>query len=120
MKKKTLVLGASPNPDRYAYKAIVSLLNHQHPVVAVGIKKGAVRGVEIEPAGAVHKDVNTITLYLGPHNQESYYQYIIETHPERIIFNPGTENGELIRLAVENGIQPVQACTLVLLASGQY
>lgn len=120
MKKKTLVLGATSNPERYAYKAIISLLRYDHPVVAVGIKNGEVQGVQIEPPVAVHAGINTITLYLGPANQQQYYNYIIDTHPERIIFNPGTENPELMKLALENGINPVQACTLVMLATGQY
>ena len=118
--KKTLVLGASDNPARYSYIAIDRLQAHQHPIVAVGRKDTAVNGVEIHKEHIAAEGVDTITLYLNPKNQEEYYDYIIGLRPKRIIFNPGTENPELIRRAKEAGIEPVIACTLVMLSTGQY
>jgi predicted CoA-binding protein len=118
--KKTLVLGASDNPNRYSYLAINRLQAHQHPVVAVGRKKTSVAGVEIHKEQITTDDVDTITLYLNPGNQVEYYDYILGLKPKRIIFNPGTENPELMRMAREAGIQPVVACTLVMLSTGQY
>lgn len=118
--KKTLVLGASDNPARYSYLAINRLQAHQHPVVAVGRKQTSVNGIEIHKEHVDADDVDTITLYLNPQNQVEYYDYIIGLKPKRIIFNPGTENPELIQLAKQNGIQPVIACTLVMLSTGQY
>lgn len=91
-----------------------------HDIVNVGIKQGVVAGVEIEKPDAIHKDVHTITLYIGPHLQAQYYSYILETKPKRVVFNPGTENMELETLLKSNGIEPIQACTLVLLSTGQY
>jgi predicted CoA-binding protein len=119
-KKKTLVLGASPNPSRYSYMAIQRLRAHDHPVVAVGKRMGQVAGVDISKELVTDQDVDTVTLYLNPKNQEEYYDYILDLHPKRIIFNPGTENDELIKKAKENNIQPVIACTLVMLGTGQY
>lgn len=119
-KKKTLVLGASENPSRYSYIAIKRLTNHQHPVVAIGKKKGIVAGVAIETEKIVMNDIDTVTLYLNPAHQKEYYDYIISLHPHRIIFNPGTENDELEALALKNNIQVQEACTLVLLSTGQY
>lgn len=119
-KKKTVVLGASDNPDRYSYLAIRRLRAHDHPVVAVGKKTGQVAGVDINKDHVVSADVDTITLYLNPKNQVEYYDYILNLRPKRIIFNPGTENEDLIRMAKENNIQPVIACTLVMLSTGQY
>jgi predicted CoA-binding protein len=119
-KKKTLVLGASPNPERYSYLAIQRLRAHDHPVVAVGKRMGQVAGVDITKELVEDQDVDTVTLYLNPKNQEEYYDYILDLHPKRIIFNPGTENSELIKKAEENNIQPVIACTLVMLSTGQY
>jgi predicted CoA-binding protein len=119
-KKKTLVLGASENPDRYSYLAIRRLRAHDHPVVAVGKKTGQVAGVDISKDHVVSPDVDTVTLYLNPKNQVEYYDYIMNLRPKRIIFNPGTENEDLIRMAKENNIQPVIACTLVMLSTGQY
>lgn len=65
-------------------------------------------------------DIDTVTLYLNPANQVPYYDYIISLKPKRIIFNPGTENDELESLANKNGIQTMEACTLVLLSTSQY
>ncbi len=119
-KKKTVVLGASDNPDRYSYLAIRRLRAHDHPVVAVGKKTGQVAGVDISKDHVVSPDIDTVTLYLNPKNQVEYYDYILNLRPKRIIFNPGTENEDLIRMAKENNIQPVIACTLVMLSTGQY
>ncbi len=118
--KKTLVLGATPNPNRYAYLAANRLKAKGHTIINVGIKKGEVAGVQIEEPEQIHTDVDTVTLYIGPHNQPDLYQYILETHPKRIIFNPGTENPELKNLASKQGIETIEACTLVMLATGQY
>jgi uncharacterized protein len=119
-KKKTLVLGASSNPARYSYLAIQRLRKHGHPVIAVGRRIGEVAGVNISKEHLPDEDVDTITLYLNPTNQREYYDYILNLQPKRIIFNPGTENDELIQKAKENNIQPVIACTLVMLSTGQY
>jgi predicted CoA-binding protein len=119
-KKKTIVLGASGNPARYSYLAIQRLRKYGHPVVAVGRKVGEVADVSITREQLPEKDIDTVTLYLNPTNQVEYYNYILNLHPKRIIFNPGTENDELIRLAKENNIQPVLGCTLVMLGTGQY
>lgn len=118
--KKTLIIGASPNPERYAYRAAHMLTAKGHDIVNVGIKKGELAGVEIEKPGVIHHDIDTVTLYIGPHLQDQYYDYILQTKPKRVVFNPGTENVELESLLVDNGIEPVEACTLVLLSTGQY
>ena len=118
--KKTLVLGASENPSRYSYLAIKRLRRHDHPVVAVGRRKGQVDDVPITKEQLPQTEIDTVTLYLNPSNQVEYYDYILNLHPKRIIFNPGTENDELIKKAKENNIQPVIACTLVMLSTGQY
>jgi len=118
--KKTLIIGASPNPTRYAYRAAQMLKAKGHHIVNVGIKKGEVAGVEIEQPGVVHDDIHTITLYIGPPLQDAYVDYILQTNPKRVIFNPGTENPVLEDKLRENAIEPVEACTLVMLATGQY
>lgn len=119
-KKKTVVLGASQNPARYSYLAVQRLRAHDHPVVAIGRRVGQVADVNITKDHLPEKDVDTVTLYLNPKNQVEYYDYILDLHPKRIIFNPGTENDELIQKARENNIKPVIACTLVMLSTGQY
>jgi predicted CoA-binding protein len=118
--KKTMVLGASANPARYSFLAINSLRKHQHPVIAVGRRIGKILDVDITTEKNPQETVDTVTLYLNPANQKEYYDYILSLRPKRIIFNPGTENPELSELAKNNGIQPMEACTLVLLSTGQY
>ena len=118
--KKTVVLGASQNPSRYSYLALRKLSAHNHPVIAVGRREGKVGDITIHKEHVVESDVDTVTLYLNPGNQVQYYDYILDLHPKRIIFNPGTENEELMQKAKENNIKPVIACTLVMLGTGQY
>ena len=118
--KKTVVIGASENPERYSNKAIHRLVSHQHPVVAIGLRKGNVDGVEIITDRPQMDDIDTVTLYVNPKNQEAYYDYILSLKPKRIIFNPGAENPEFEKRAEENGIEVVEACTLVMLSIGNY
>ncbi|MBC8081773.1 MAG: CoA-binding protein [Hymenobacter sp.] len=118
--KKTLVLGASDNPARYSFRAVHQLQNHGHEVIPVGIRKGQVAGLDIHTDRPATAAVDTVTLYVGPQNQPAWYDYILDLHPKRIIFNPGTENPELARMAQAQGIETEEACTLVLLSVGQY
>jgi predicted CoA-binding protein len=118
--KKTLVLGASDNPARYSYLAIHRLRNNGHPVVAIGRKNTKVADVNIDKEKTPATDIDTVTLYLNPTHQQEYYDYIISLNPKRIIFNPGAENDKLVELAREKNIETMEACTLVLLSTGQY
>jgi predicted CoA-binding protein len=118
--KKTLVLGATARPDRYANRAIHSLVNSGHSVIAIGQQTGEVAGVKIQTKAVPVKNIDTVTLYLNPRNQREYYNYIIEAQPKRVVFNPGTENPELYQLLKSNNIEVEVACTLVLLATNQY
>lgn len=118
--KKTLVLGASANPSRYSYLAVNSLQLKGHEVTAIGRRSGKVGNVSIETEAKDIGNIDTVTLYLNPSNQKQYYDYILSLHPKRIIFNPGAENEELASLASSHGIVPQEACTLVLLSTGQY
>lgn len=120
MSKKTLVLGASDNSSRYSYLAIQRLRSKGHEVVGIGKHTGTVEDVTIETTKQPIEELNTVTLYLNPLHQKEYYDYILSLKPKRIIFNPGAENEELKQLALQNNIQPMEACTLVLLSTGQY
>jgi len=118
--KKTLILGASDNPSRYSYLALNSLRKHGHPVIAIGKKSSKVADVDLITEKKEFDDIDTITIYLNPDNQKQYYEYIFSLHPKRVIFNPGAENQELIALLRSKGIEPMEACSLVLLSTGQY
>ncbi|OQY95917.1 MAG: CoA-binding protein [Sphingobacteriales bacterium UTBCD1] len=119
-KKKTLVLGASDNPSRYSNIAIHRLREKDHPVVAIGRSKTLVSDVPVSDSKISISDIDTVTLYLNPSHQGQYYDYILSLKPRRIIFNPGAENPELYDLAKKEGIDPVNACTLVMLSTNQY
>jgi hypothetical protein len=118
--KKTLIIGASDNPERYSFLAVNRLRQHNHPVVAIGRKNTTVADVNIQTEKKDYPDIDTVTLYLNPKNQKEYYDYILSLHPKRIIFNPGAENEELFNLAKANGIKALEACTLVLLSTNQF
>jgi predicted CoA-binding protein len=119
-KKLTVVLGASPNPERYSNMAVTRLTAKGHPVVAIGKRAATIGDTPVITAHPVLEQVDTVTIYMNPFLQKEYYDYILQLHPRRIIFNPGAENEELEEIARQHNIQPVEACTLVLLSTGQF
>lgn len=120
IQKKTLVFGASLNPDRYSNIALNRLSLKVIEVKAFGPKKATVYGLDIDTDLKPYKDIHTVTLYLNPKRQEHYYDYIIGLKPARVIFNPGTENPVFYGLLNEASIPYELACTLVLLSTNQY
>ncbi|WP_158838506.1 CoA-binding protein [Polaribacter sp. L3A8] len=120
MKNVTLVIGASINPNRYSNIAIKRLVDKEIKVAALGLRKGTVLVVVIDDEKKAYTNIDTVTLYLNPKRQEQYYNYIIGLKPRRVIFNPGTENMEFVKLLNENNIESEIACTLVLLSTNQY
>jgi len=117
---KTVVIGASEKPERYAQLASMSLQKHGYEVIPVGLKEGIINGIPILKKDTKIDNVDTVTLYVGPAHQPLWYDYILSLKPKRVIFNPGTENPELEQLLIKNGIEFTQACTLVLLSTAQY
>jgi len=127
--KKTVVLGASPNPARYSFKAVKSLVRHGHDVVPVGFRPGVI-SVSVKPRGMVDKfiqrgtpdikDVHTVSLYIGPQRLDEFKDYIISLKPERVIFNPGTLNEEFMQQLESMDIEVIDGCQLVMLSSDQY
>lgn len=120
MNKKTLVLGASLKPNRYSNYAIQRLVANTVETVAFGLREGDVSGVKIDTDLIDYKHIHTVTLYLNPKRQKEYYDYIVSLKPQRVIFNPGTENPELYQILKKNSIGFEEACTLVLLSTNQY
>lgn len=119
--KKTLVIGASSKPGRVSREAVLKLREVGHDVIAIGAQEDKIGDISIQTGHPfLMDDLHTVTLYLNPDRQIDYYDYIIALKPKRIIFNPGTENPVLERLARENNIETEQACTLVLLSLGAY
>ncbi|NMM49228.1 CoA-binding protein [Marinigracilibium pacificum] len=120
--KKTVIIGATPNPARFAFKAADMFASYDVPFVPVGIKKGEVFGEEIQDIKEKPsvEEVHTVTMYIGPRHQDEWMDYIISLKPKRIIFNPGTENFEFYKKAEQAGIETIEACTLVMLSTGQF
>jgi predicted CoA-binding protein len=117
---KTVVLGASPNPVRFSYKAVKSLLKHDQEVVAVGFREGLIEEKEILVGMPEIQDVDTVSIYIGSSRQTDYYDYIISLKPKRVIFNPGTVNPEFMGRLAKLGIEPINACMLVMLHEGEF
>mgnify|MGYP002640516596 CR=1 FL=1 len=120
IKKKTLVIGGSPNPIRYSNKAIRKLISYGHDVVSIGLRESEVGSVKVQIGRPLFTDIHTVTMYIGPAKQSDYFDYIISLKPKRIVFNPGTENLEFENIAINTGIEVIQHCTLVMLNDGMY
>jgi len=118
--KRTLIIGASSNPSRYAYLAAQKLRNYGHSFLLLGRRKGFALGEEIHTEKVEWEDVDTVTLYINPSHQPDYYDYILSLKPKRVIFNPGTENPEFKNMLLDKNIIPIEGCTLVMLSIGQY
>lgn len=118
--KKTVVIGVSENPDRYATIATRLLRKYGHEVVPIGKAPGQIDGIPILTGMPRIQEVDTLTLYVSPRLQPPLADYFISLNPKRVIFNPGTENPELAHLLQSHGIETEEACTLVLLQTGQY
>ncbi len=118
--KTTVVIGASENTERYSYRVTRMLHRQKIPVVAIGLKTGEIDGVQIQTGLPKIENVDTVTLYVGPAHQPQYYDYVLNLNPERVIFNPGTENPEFEEKVRKAGIEVLQACTLTMLTVGNY
>lgn len=121
-KKITLIVGATTNPSRYAYSAAQLFYEKGIEFIPIGIKSGQVFGKEILDLREKPSldEIHTITLYIGPQNQGEWIDYLISLKPQRIIFNPGTENMEFAQKAKNEGIEVLFACNLVMLSTGQF
>lgn len=120
MSKKTLVIGASDKPYRYSNLALKSLKKNDHQAVGIGRKEFKIEGFQVYDKQTLLKSIDTVTVYLNPRNQEEYISYILELNPNRVIFNPGAENKDFQHLLERNNIKCLNACTLILLQTGQY
>ena len=118
--KRTIVLGAVAFPSRYAFKAVHALVKKGHEVIPLGIRDGAIADIKIIKTRPKLEDIDTVTVYLNQRNQVSWYDYLLELNPKRVIFNPGAENRELSALLKQKNIETVEDCTLVMLAVGRY
>jgi len=118
--KKTLVLGASTNPERFSFMAVRKLKYGGFPVVAVGLREGEIMGVRIEKPFPKFENIHTVTIYIGTKNLAAYYDYILGLKPERVIFNPGTESPEFADTLSLAGIEVVHGCTLIMVSNNTF
>jgi predicted CoA-binding protein len=120
MKKRTVVIGATPHVERYANRAVKQLLAHGHEVFALGVRRGEIDGLPIMNDRPLLTDVDTVTLYINENIQLEWKKYVESLHPKRVIFNPGTENDVWMESLESKGIEVVEGCTLVMLSVGTY
>ncbi len=116
-----VILGASPKPERYAYRAFQMLREYRHRPVPVNPAYDQILGERCYPRiRDVPEKIDTVTLYLGNARSHLLIDEIVAAKPDRIIMNPGAENPDLVRRARQNGIEVVEGCTLVMLRSGRF
>lgn len=118
--KKTLVIGASPKPDRYSYQAVANLTTNGHETIALGNRNGEIGPITITTEKLPFENIDSVSLYLSAANQGDYENYILNLKPKRVIFNPGAENPDFYERLDQSGIEAVEACTLVMLSIGNY
>ncbi len=118
--QKIMVLGASPNRQRFSNTCVKSLIRYGYQVVPLGNREGEIAGHPIQLKRPQLKDIDTITIYLNAKNQEEYHDYVLGLKPRRIIFNPGAENPSLKEKAEKKDIEVVEDCTLIMLNSGYF
>ncbi|PVX49981.1 hypothetical protein C7377_1623 [Balneicella halophila] len=118
--KKSLVIGASTNPQRYAYQCITMLRDHNIETVAIGLREGNVQDVKITTEKEKFEDIHTVNIYLSAKNLKEYEDYIIDLKPKRVLFPPGTENPEFENRLTKEKILHERACPLVMLSVSTY
>ncbi len=118
--KKTIVLGASPDPLKRAHRVCTKLMEKGHDVLPVGIKEGVIGDQAIITSSENVCEVHTVVIFIRAARQEQWLDYILACKPKRIIFNPGSENDNLIRMALDNGIEVLHECTILMLSSNRF
>lgn len=119
--KTVAIVGASNNPDRYANKAQHLLMDKGYPVIAINTNESNILGaVTVAEISQIAIPVDTVTLYISPPRQAKIIPQILKLKPRRVIFNPGTENPDAYAALQQAGISYEEACTLVLLKTGQF
>ncbi len=116
----SMVIGASLKPWRYSHKAVLALRRQGQRVIAIGLRDGYIDDVKVERELPADVDIDTVTFYLSAERQSAYYEYLMNSKPRRVIFNPGTENPCLANKLSAMGVETLEACTLVMLSAGQY
>ena len=120
MSKSTLVIGASLKESRYSNICVKTLVSGQYPVTAIGLREGLIDKTPVQTGFPELQNIHTVTLYLGPENQKSWYNYILNLNPDRVVFNPGTENQEFEGMLSDAGIEVIEGCTIVMVKGGTY
>lgn len=117
----TAILGASDDPDRYAYKAMERLLEKGHRVVLVNPNLESLRNLPVvKSLSEITDPIDTVTVYVSAKRSTPIARELLKLKPGRVVFNPGAENPELEKTLEEARIPWLHACTLVLLATGKY
>lgn len=120
-KERVVILGASDKPERYSHRAMKMLREHGHEIVLVHPRLAEIEGHPVlNDLSAIRGAVDTVTMYVGPEASSAVAGELIALRPRRVIFNPGSENPALQARLADAGVQVEEACTLVLLSTGQF
>ena len=118
---KVAVLGASPKEDRYANKVLHKLADKGHEAIGVNPAQPAIPGFQVvKSLEELPSDVHTLTMYVGPERSTPLGDAILAQGFQRVIFNPGAENPDLERRLEQAGVEVLEACSLVMLSTGQW
>lgn len=120
MMKSTLVIGASLKESRYSNTCVKTLVSGHFPVTAIGLREGLIDETHVLTGFPELTDIHTVTLYVGPQNQHTFYDYVLKLKPERVVFNPGTENREFQDLLTQAGIEVIEDCTIMMVQGGRF
>lgn len=119
--KTVAVLGATSDPQKFAYRAWQKLKAAGHKVLLINPNFTAIEGQPVLASlDQIHEPVDTLTLYVGPEKSEALMEDILDLRPQRVIFNPGTESATLAAALRDHRIHSVRGCTLVMLDSGTF
>ncbi len=118
--KKTLVIGASTTSTRYAHQAVKRLVKAGIEAIALGKNPGKIGDIEIETQYRDFENIHTVSIYIREELQDTLFKYFKRLQPQRVIFNPGAENAILKSQLEKNGIECLNACTLVMLSTGSF
>ena len=120
MIKTTLVLGVSLKTGRFSNTCVKALASAKIPFHAIGLREGSIEGISVFSGFRELNNIHTVTLYLGVENQKPWYEYILKLKPERVIFNPGTENPEFAETLKSEGIEPIEDCTIMMVQGDRF
>ncbi|MCB9496246.1 MAG: CoA-binding protein [Fibrobacteria bacterium] len=118
---KVAVLGASHKEDRYANRVLHKLAEKGHEAIGINPALPAIPGFTVvKTLEDLPEGVHTLTMYVGPERSTPLADSILAGGFSRVVFNPGAENPDLEKMLQDAGVEVLEACSLVMLSTGQW